>query len=136
VVFLFLHRLINVWISRRNRSEFIVRNHSIIPQANLRAAVTITSLRRVDTTKKLISREANGHRHSRNFPNLKEADSFLRPTLSRFLRSDNVWQWTMLSKVPRNTFLHLQQLSKQVVFPSLLTGCVTALVRFVFSLAL
>jgi hypothetical protein len=70
----------------------IVSNSSfaIIPQANPSASVTITLLRRVDTTKKLISREANGHRHSRNFPNLKKADSSLRLTLSRFLRSDNV----------------------------------------------
>lgn len=91
VVFLFLHRLINAWISHRNRFEFIVRNHSIIPQANPSVAVTLTSLCRVDTTKKLIAREANGHRHSRNFPNLKKADSFLRLTLRRFLRSDDVW---------------------------------------------
>jgi len=86
-VFLILHRLINVLIPRRNRLEFIARNHSIIPQANPRAAVTITSLRRV---KKLIFREANGHRHSRKFPNLKETDSSLQLTLNRSLRSDNV----------------------------------------------
>lgn len=51
VVFLFLHRLINAWISRRNRFEFILRNHSVIPQANSGAAVTIRSLRRADNTK-------------------------------------------------------------------------------------
>jgi hypothetical protein len=55
VVFLFLRRLINAWISQRNCFEFILRKHSIIPQENPSAAFTITSLHRVDTTEKLIS---------------------------------------------------------------------------------
>jgi hypothetical protein len=111
VIFLFLHRLINAWVSSRNRLEFIVRKNSIIPQANSNIAVTKTSLLRLETTKKLISWDANGHRYSRHFPNLKEADISLRLTLSRFLLSDNAWQWKILSMFRRNSFLHRQHLS-------------------------